>query len=138
MASPKWSSTLSRAASRSRRVRLERAVELDRVDPSDPLGEIVGEDAEPGTDLEHDVVCVELGEAADDAEDVLVDEEVLPELSVRRDRELHGSEKAAVAFASICAASSSASPPRAFASSAIVRATFAGSFGRPRRAWGAR
>ena len=106
--------------------------------PSDPLGEIVGEDAEPGTDLEHDVVGAELGQAADDAEDVLVDEEVLPEVSVRRDRELHGSENAAVAFASICAASSSASPPRAFASSAIVRTTFAGSFGRPRRAWGAR
>ena len=97
-----------------REVRLERAVELDGVDARDALGEVLREDAQPGTDLEHDVVLVELGEAPDHAEDVLVDEEVLAEIAVRRDGEAHGSEKAAVAFESIWAPSSSASSPRSF------------------------
>ena len=64
-------------------MRLERAVDLDGVDERDALGEVAGEDAEARPDLEHDVVRVELGEAADHAEDVLVDEEVLAELLLR-------------------------------------------------------
>ena len=44
----------------------------------------------------------ELGEPADHAEDVLVDEEVLAELASSA-RDAHGRPKAAVAFASICA-----------------------------------
>ena len=119
-------------------MRLERAVELDRVHARDSLGEVVGQDAQARPDLEHDVVGVELGEPPDDAEDVVVDEEVLSELAVGCDRKLHGSENAAAAFASICAPSSSASTPRALASASSVSTTFAGSFGRPRRACGAR
>ena len=64
-------------------VRLERAVDLDGVDERDALGEVAGEDAEARADLEDDVGGVELGEPADDAEDVLVDEEVLAELLLR-------------------------------------------------------
>ena len=81
---------MSRAREPLREVRLERAVELDGVDVRDPLGEVVGEDAEARADLEHDVVGVELGEAADDAEDVLVDEEVLAESPLRRDGSFTG------------------------------------------------
>src|SRR5207244_2746728 len=68
----------------------ERAVELNGVDLRDPLGQVGGEDAEPRADLEHDVLGTELREAADHAEEVLVDEEVLAELLLGR-REPHGS-----------------------------------------------
>ncbi len=119
-------------------VRLEGTVELDRMDTLDALGQVAGQDAEARADLEHDVVLLELREAPDHAEDVLVDEEVLAEIAVRANRQLHGSEKAAAAFTEMRSPSSSASSPRTFASSATVRTTFAGSFGRPRRAWGAR
>ena len=79
-------------------MRLEPAVELDRVHARDSLGEVFGQDPQAGPDLEHDVVRVELGEPPDDAEDVVVDEEVLSEIAVGCDRELHGSENAAAAF----------------------------------------
>src|SRR5688572_19268361 len=59
--------------------RLEGAIELHRVDDSNAIGEIAGENAEARSDLEHDVVVAELGEAADDSQDVLIDEEVLAE-----------------------------------------------------------
>ena len=55
----------------------------------------------PGPDLEHDVVGVELGEPGDDAEDVVVDEEVLAEGLLRRDAHGDGRPKAASAFRSI-------------------------------------
>ncbi len=64
-------------------VRLERRVELDRVHVRDALREVAREHAETRADLEHDVVGREIGEAADHAEDVLVDEEVLAELLLR-------------------------------------------------------
>ena len=79
-------------------MRLEPAVELDGVHARDSLGEVFGQDAQARPDLEHDVVRLELREPPDDAEDVVVDEEVLPELAVGCDRELHGSENAAAAF----------------------------------------
>ena len=113
-------------------MRFEAAVELDGVDEAHTFGEIHGEDAEAGTDLEHDVFGAELREAAHDAEDVVVDQEVLAELAVGRDRKLHGRSKAAVAFASIARSSWSRSSPRASARVARVWRTFAGSFGRPR------
>ena len=116
-------------------VRLERAVELDRVDVRDALGEVAREGAEARADLEHDVVGLEIGEAADDAEDVLVDEEVLAEPLLRRDPH---SPNAAVALASIRRASSAASSPRASASAASVCTTLAGSLGLPRTGCGAR
>ena len=101
------------------------------MDARHAIGEVAGQHPEPGADLQHDVVRPQLGQAADDAEDVLVDEEMLAELTVRDDS-AHGRENAALAFASICAASSSASSSRAAASASTVWTTFAGSFGLPR------
>jgi hypothetical protein len=62
------------AHQRIAQVRLEAAVELDGVDEAHTLGQIRGEDAETGADLEHDVFGSELREAARDAEDVVVDQ----------------------------------------------------------------
>ena len=59
---------------------LEPAVELDGVHARDSLGEVFGQNPQAGPDLEHDVFRIELREPADDAEDVVVDEEVLAEL----------------------------------------------------------
>ena len=100
-------------------MRRESAVDLDGVDERDTVGEIASEHAEPGADLQHDVLGPQTGQAADDAEDVLVDEEMLAELPVRDDS-THGREKAAVALASMRAASSFASSPRAAASASTV------------------
>ena len=58
------------------------------------------EDAETRPDLEHDVRRVELAESPDDAEDVLVDEEVLAERLLGRDG--HANPNAAAAFAWVC------------------------------------
>jgi hypothetical protein len=99
-------------------VRLERAVELDRVDEGDAAGEEAREDAEAGADLEDDVVRLERGEPLDHAQDVLVDEEVLAELLLRVD--VHASPNAASAFCSICVSSSAWSTPRISASVASV------------------
>src|SRR5205814_6812531 len=86
-------------------VRLERGVELHRVHPGNALREVAREYAEAGADLEDDVVGLELGQAADHAEDVLVDEEVLAEALLRRD--VHpGKAKHSVAVRSICRSSS--------------------------------
>ena len=52
------------------------------------LGEVLAQHAEAAADLEHDVLGRQLGGAADDVEDVRVDEEVLAELAVRPDAEL--------------------------------------------------
>ena len=80
-ASPQWTSVRGMPVE----VRLEPAVDLDRVDVRDALGEEARQHAEPGPDLEHDVGGVELGEPLDHAEDVLVDQEVLAEALARRD-----------------------------------------------------
>src|SRR5262249_44728338 len=140
------------------KARLQRPVELDGMDGCDAVGEIGRQDAKPGADLEYHVGRVELGESPDHRENVLVGEEVLPELPLRprAQRALGiggtsrfprtpspaplsltggfaaGSAKAEVAFASIRAASSGASSPRTSASAATVYTTCAGSFGRPR------
>src|SRR4029079_252988 len=104
--------------------RFEAAVELDGVNVRDAVGEVPREDAEGRADLAHDVARPPLGCTVDHAEDVLVDEEMLPELLLRND--VH-KEKAAVALASICAPSSATSSPRASASVASVWTTNAGS-----------
>ena len=127
----------ARRSSSRRQVRLERAVELDGVHERDPVGEEARQDAAARADLEHDVVRRELGEPPDHAEDVLVDEEVLAELLLRRDVLTAGRSSARRSRRS-ARASSSASSPRASASAARVWTTFAGSFGRPRRGCGAR
>ena len=84
----------------------------------------------PGPTSRTTSAVAELAQAADDAEDVLVDEEVLAERLLGRDG--HGSPKAAAALACVAAASSSNVSPRASASTWSVWTTFAGSFGRPR------
>src|SRR5487761_237557 len=111
--------------------RLELRVDLDRMHVADALGEIARQHSVSRADLEDDVLRSERGEPADDAEDVLVDEEVLPVFL------LH-SPKYAAALASIRPSSSAASPPRACASAARVYMTYAGSLRRPRADWGAR
>src|SRR4029077_16705049 len=115
---------------------LQRRVKLHRVPVSAQVCEIRGQHPGPGPDLERDVVAVELGEAADHAEDVLVDQEVLAELLLRPNA--HGRPNASVAFASICAPSASESSPRASARAATVWTTYAGSFVFPRTGCGAR
>src|SRR3954454_10343444 len=117
-------------------LRLERSVELDSHDTRDAVGEERGEGSEPRADLENHVVAVELGEAADPAEYVLVDEEVLAEVLLRRDP--HGSPNTAAAFAAIRSPSSAASSPRVSARAPTVCTTCAGSFGFPRTGCGAR
>ena len=64
---------------------LERPVHLDHVQMLHPRREVLAQHAEAAAHLEHHVACVELGGAADHAEDVVVDEEVLPELAVGPD-----------------------------------------------------
>jgi hypothetical protein len=65
-------------------MRFQAPVELDRVYEPGALREERGEEALPWPDLEDDVLVTEVGQPADDAEDVVVDEEVLPELLARR------------------------------------------------------
>src|SRR4029450_3977298 len=105
------------------------------------VGQVDGQDAEPRPDLEHNVRRVEPGESTDDAEDVLVGEKVLSELPPRPCAHGEGvatdSAKAAVAFASMRAATSAVSSPRTSARAATVWTTLAGSFGLPRRGTGA-
>src|SRR5262245_9979468 len=101
----------------------------------DAVGEEAREDAEARPDLQNNVRRLELGEALDHAEDVLVDEEVLAELLLGTDAH---SPKQRAAFASICSASSASSALRARARAATVYTTFAGSFGLPRLGSGAR
>ena len=96
----------------------------------DAIREVAREHAQSGTDLEHDVLRGELRQPPDHADEVLVDEEVLPERLLRRHG--HGKPKAAIAFASILAAKSPGSSPRAAASAITVWTTWAGSFCRPR------
>ena len=50
--------------------------------------EVLGQHAETAADLQHDVLGPELGGPVDDAEDVRVDEEVLPEVALGPDAEL--------------------------------------------------
>src|SRR4030095_6991909 len=100
-------------------VGLEPSVELDRMDVRNPVGEVCGESARSGADFECHVVRAQLREAADDPEDVLVDEEVLAKVALGR-RERHSRPKAREAFSSIRAASSSASSPRVSAREATV------------------
>src|SRR5262249_50685082 len=79
------------------------------------------------------------GESFDHTQDVVVDQEVLPERVLRGDAfRAHRRPKAALAFRSICRSRSGASSRRAAASAARVCTTFAGSLGRPRRGWGDR
>ena len=78
------------------------ALRCVRNDPSvmaQSLGQVTREHAEPWADLEHDIVLAELGEPLDHAQDVVVDQEVLPERLARPDAH---NEKTRSAFATIC------------------------------------
>src|SRR5262249_17860262 len=123
-------------AERPSEARLERAVEFDGMDELDAIGEEAGEDPEPRADLEYDVAGSQIAQTAHDAEDVLVDEEVLAERLLGC--AAHGRRSAAMAFASVPAARSSRVSPRASASVRSVCTTLAGSFRSPRTACGAR
>src|SRR5262245_9087282 len=103
---------------------------------SRPVGQAACENTETRADLDHDVRSIEPRHSLDDAQDVLVDEEMLAERLLRLDG--HGNRKAAAAFACVAAASSSAATPRASASVRTVCTTLAGSFGRPRTGCGLR
>src|SRR5262249_47736323 len=98
--------------------------------------EVARQHAEPRSDLEHDVARRELREPSDHAEDVLVGEEVLAELLLRRDA--HAMPKQAAAFSSICRSRAGGSSPPACARAASVCTTYAGSFRLPRSGCGAR
>ncbi len=63
-------------------------VDLDDVEVAHTRGDVLGEHAEAAADLEHDVLTGQLGGAVDHAEDVGVDEEVLPEVPVGPHSEL--------------------------------------------------
>src|SRR4029077_5018619 len=89
-------------------------------------------------------------EPLDHAEQVVVDQEVLPEARVGAESELrqtrerdltrgaHGRAKTRAAFASTFSASASASTPRIAATALSVSSTYAGRFGLPRCGTGAR
>ena len=92
-------------------IRLEPPVELDRVHVRDALREEARQHTEAGADLQHDVVGREPGEPSDHAQDVLVDEEVLPQGLARRDVTAHR-PNTRVAFSSILRSSAVASTSR--------------------------
>ena len=104
---------------------LERAVDLDRVDAADALGEVAREHALPGADLEHDVVRAELGEPPDHLRGCSRSTRKCWPYSFFTDRSMRSRCR------SICRSSSAGSSPRACASAASVWTTFAGSFGLP-------
>ena len=102
-ASPQWTETFG-ARHEVAEVRFEPSVELDRVDVRAARREHPGQRAEARPDLEHDIGRVELGQACDDAEDVVVDEEMLAERLLRSAGRSRGREpEGRIAFRSICA-----------------------------------
>src|SRR6185437_13825170 len=115
---------------------LQRAVDLDRMNAADAIGEVAREHALAGADLEHDVVRPQLRQPVEHPEDVRVAQEVLAVLFLRP--RAHGSEKHSAAFRSTCCSSSAGSSARAWASAARVWTTLAGSFRFPRTGCGAR
>src|SRR5262249_54233603 len=102
-------------------LRPEGRVELHRVHLLYAVGEERRQDAETRTDLQNDVALLQLREPSDDAEDVLVDEEVLAELLLRAAAPV--SPNAAAAFSSMRLPSSARSSRRVSASEATVWTT---------------
>ena len=135
IASPQCTVTLSWPASVRVERLLEPPVDLDRVHVRAAPGEARRERADARADLERDVVGRERRQPLDHAEQVVVDEEVLPELAIGPQAELgqpgerdlarraHGRAKTRAAFASTCAASSPASTPRIAATARSVSST---------------
>ncbi len=117
-ASAKCSVVFSNGSERLPERQLQPAVELDHVHVRHALGQVLGQHAEPAADLQHHVLGRQVGEPADDLEDVRVDEEVLAQVAVRPDAELaHAADrwlrwlthqpKSFAAFASTARSSSS-------------------------------
>ena len=63
-------------------------VDLHHVHVADTLSEVLREHAQAPADLQHDIGAVQLGGTVDHAEDVRVDQEVLPQLAVGAHGEL--------------------------------------------------
>ena len=72
----------------------EALVDLDDVHVLDALGQVLGQNAQPSADLQHNVLVGQLGGAADHAKDVRVDQEVLPQLAIGCNAELLQSPQA--------------------------------------------
>ena len=97
------------------------------MDVAHGVGERRGEDAEPRPHLEHDVLGVQVGEAEGDADEVVIDQEVLPEPRVGRDaefretcerdlpRRVHARLNARAAFDSTRSARAAGATPRRLA-----------------------
>ena len=114
-------------------MRLESMIELNRVHHAACSARYAVSIALPGPDLQHDVISTDVCEAADHADDVVVDQEVLAELLLGDGRSLtRGRTRRPRAVV----LRSSNSTPRSPASAATVWTRFAGSFGLPRRGWG--
>ena len=126
--------------------RLELAIDLDRRHVRDLRRQVLGQRSDAGADLEHDVLRPQVGEPIDHLEQVVVEQEVLPELAVRPQAVLRepaerplpqllhqtGSANAASALSTTARASSSGSTPRSPAMKRSVSSTIAGRHGRPR------
>ena len=76
---------------------LERGVDLHHVEVPDTRGQVLREHSQPAAHLEHHVVRPELGGTLDHAEQVVVDQEVLAELTVGPDLELPQAAQARLA-----------------------------------------
>ncbi len=117
---------------------LEPAVDLDRVDVGHLRREVGGQHPEPGADLEHDVLRPQVGQAVDDPQDVVVEQEVLAEVAVglqpqlaepgegqlaRRPVAHRPNANARAALATTCSPSAPASSPRRPATKRSVSST---------------
>ena len=122
----------------AREVRLEPAVELDRVDVGARSARTACEGPEAGPDLEHDIGGAELRKAGDDPEDVVVGEEVLPERLLRCGRSRRGGRTRRRVLVDLRSSERASSSPRTSARTASVWTTFAGSLRLPRSGCGAR
>ena len=133
-----WSSALAYGSRTLSQPCFERAVDLDDVDEPGSLREALGEDAEPASDLEHDVPVIELGQPLDDVEDVAVDEKVLTERARTCPARAHQPNTAAAVGVDGDVEARHSATRRATAIAWAVSTTFAGVFGLPRIGTGAR
>jgi hypothetical protein len=67
---------------------LERSIHLHDMDMADAGSEMLRQHTESATHLQYDIRVREIGGLGDQAQDVVVDKEVLAELAVRADAEL--------------------------------------------------
>ena len=129
-------------------------VDLHDMDVAHPLGEILGEDAQPTTDLQDHVRGLQPGCPVDHPKDVRVDQEVLAQVTIGADRETphpaqawlagrlghgaHAHANSRAAFRSTAPARASGETPLSSATKASVWATKAGWLRCLRTGWGVR